>query len=237
MRKKLLLLLLLLLVLLGGSSAYVVEGTEAYARYQRSHIALKRYCSEQDLVHICVRAPSAIFSAFYPFYVATQYPLFIIEYSSSNPMTLVFNVSINNGFSQLFSHNEPATPTTQSISIVPPMNPHALDNLIDEEHTSLHVVVTDLNNKKYYYNDIALTLHPRWLMQWTRENAPQIAAWVTPNDKTVASLVEMAPRYLKDQKSPPAGLIGYQQATRQQVVAEVDAIYDALRQYSIKYIQ
>src|SRR2546426_10096324 len=154
MRKKLLLLLLLLLVLLGGSSVYVLEGIKAYARYQRSHIALKRYCSDQDLVHICVRAPSAIFSAFYPFYVATQYPLFIIEYSSSNPMTLVCNISINNSFSQLFSHNEQATSTTQSISIVPPMNPHALDNLIDEEHTSLHVVVTDLNNKKYYYNDI-----------------------------------------------------------------------------------
>jgi hypothetical protein len=237
MRKKLILLLLLLMILLGGSSAYVVEGIEAYGRFKQTHMALQRYCGDQAPVHICVRAPSAIFSAFYPFYVATQPPLFIIDYSSSTPMTLVFNISINNGFSQLFSHGEPATPTTQSISIVPPMSPHALDNLTSEEHTSLHVVVTDLNNKKYYYNDIALTLYPRWLMQWTRENLPQIAAWVTPSDKAVVSLVESASRYLKDQKSPPAGLIGYQQATRQQVVAEVDAIYDALRQDSIKYIQ
>jgi hypothetical protein len=237
MRKKLILLLLLVVVLLGSSSTYVVEGIEAYGRFQRSHLALQRYCSDQVPVHICVRAPSAIFSAFYPFYVAAQYPLFIIEYSSSTPMMLVFNISINNGFSQLFSHNEPATATTQSISIVPPMSPHALDNLTDEEHTALHVVVTDLNNKKYYYNDIALTLHSRWLMQWTKENLPQIAAWVTPADKAVARLVETAPPYLKDQKSPPSSLIGYQQATRQQVVAQVNAIYDALRQYSIKYIQ
>jgi hypothetical protein len=236
MRKKLIFLFLLLVVLLGVCSAYVVEGTEAYTRYQRSHIALQRYCGNQASVHICVRAPSAIFSAFYPFYVNTQYPLFIIEYSSSKPMTLVLNISIN-GFSQLFSHAERATPTTQSIGIVPPMNPHALDNLTYEMHTSLHVVVTDLNNKTYYYNDIALTLHSRRVMEWTRENLPQIAAWVTPDDKAVTSLVESATRYLKDQKSPPPGLIGYQQATSQQVIAEVDAIYDALRQYSMKYIQ
>jgi hypothetical protein len=236
MRKKLLLLLLLLVVLLGSSSAYVVEGIEAYGRFQRSHIALQRYCGDQASVHICVRAPLTIFSAFYPFYVDTGYPLFIIDYSSSHPMTLIINISISR-FSQPFSQNVLATSMTQSISIVPPINPHALDTLLEEDHTSLHVAVTDLNNKKYYYNDIALTLQPRWLMQWTRENVPQIAAWVTPNDKAVASLVESAPRYLKDQKSPPAGLIGYQQATRPQVVAEVDAIYDALRQYSIKYIQ
>ena len=93
MRKKLILLLLLLMILLGGSSAYVVEGTEAYTRYQRSHIALQRYCGNQASVHICVRAPSAIFSAFYPFYVNTEYPLFIIEYSSSNPMTLVLDTN------------------------------------------------------------------------------------------------------------------------------------------------
>jgi hypothetical protein len=235
--KKLIFLFLLLLVLLGGSSVYVIEGIEAYSRFQRTHMALQRYCGDQASVHICVRAPSAIFSAFYPFYVATQYPLFILDYSSSHPMTLVFNISINNGFSQPFSHDESATQTTQSISIVPPMNRHALDNLTAEEHTSLHVMVTDLNNKKYYDNDIALTLYPRWLMQWTRENLPQIAAWVTPNDNAVVSLVERAPRYLKDQQSPPVGLIGYQQATRQQVVAQVDAIYEALRQYSIKYIQ
>jgi hypothetical protein len=236
MRKKLIFLLLLLVVLLGFSSAYVVEGTEAYIRYQRSHPALQRHCGDQAPVHICVRAPSAIFSAFYPFYVATEYPLFIVEYSSSNPMTLILNISIN-GFSQLFSHDERAMPTKQSIGIVPPMNPHALDNLTSEEHTSLHAVVTDLRNRSYYYNDIPLTLHSRWLMQWTQENLPQIAAWVTPDDKAVASLVESAPRYLRDQKSPPAALIGYQQATRQQVIAEVDAIYDALGQYAIKYIQ
>src|SRR5947199_3175590 len=113
MRKKLLLLLLLLVILVGTSSAYVIGGEETYARYQRSHVALKRYCSDQAPVHICVRAPADIFSAFYPFYVTTRYSLFIFEYSSSRPMTLVFNVSINNGFSQMFSRNEPAIPTTQ----------------------------------------------------------------------------------------------------------------------------
>lgn len=236
MRKKLILLLFLLVMLLGFSSAYITGGIQAYSRYQRSHIALQKYCGDQNLVHICVRTPSAIFSAFYPFYVATQYPLFIVEYRSSDSMTLVITITIN-GFSQSVSQNERATPKTQSISIVPPMNLHALDNLTYEEHTSLHVEVTDLNNRSYYKNDIALTLHSRWLMQWTRENLLQIAAWVTPDDKAVANLVESAMRHLEEQKSAPQGLVGYPQATRQQVIAQVDAIYDALDQYSMKYVQ
>jgi hypothetical protein len=239
MSKKLVLLLLLVVVLLGLSSAYVAGGIQAYYRFQRSHIQLEKYCNGQAPVHICVRAPTAIFSAFYPFYVTTQYPLFIVDYSSSsnNTIPLLISVSINR-FSDLFLQGEQATPEVRSVGMVPPMLPHALDNLTDEKQTLLQVRVTDPNGKEHYYvNDIHLTLHSRWSMQWTKDNLLQIAAWVTPDDRSVANLVGNAVQYLKDQNSAPQSLVGYQATTRQQVIAQVDAIYDALRHYSMKYIQ
>jgi hypothetical protein len=239
MSKKLVLLLLLVVVLLGLSSAYVVGGLQAYSRYQRSHIQLEKYCNGQAPVHICVRAPTAIFSAFYPFYVTTRYPLFIVEYNSTSTTTIPLLISVSiNRFSDLFVQNEQATAKVQSIGIIPPMLPHALDTLTDERQTSLQVRVTDPNGQEHYYvNDIHLTLHSRWLMQWTKDNLIQIAAWVTPDDRSVTNLVNNAVHYLNDQNSPPPSLVGYQTTTRQQVIAQVDAIYDALRHYSMNYVQ
>jgi hypothetical protein len=152
-------------------------------------------------------------------------------------MRLIISVVINR-FSASYPKNVQAIAQIRRMGFIPPMLPHALDNLTAEEHTSVHVTVSDLNAREYYYvNDIALTLHSRWVMQWTKENLPQIAAWVTPDDKAVAGLLENAFPSLKAQRAAPQGLIGYQHATPQQVIAQVDAIYDALLHYSIRYIQ
>ena len=64
MRIKLLILLLTLVVLVGISGSYVVGGLQAYARYQQSSFANQQHCGGQPPVHICVRVPAEIFSAF-----------------------------------------------------------------------------------------------------------------------------------------------------------------------------
>ncbi|WP_165423476.1 transglutaminase family protein [Ktedonosporobacter rubrisoli] len=238
MKKKSIFLVLILLVLTILSSFYVVGGTQAYSHYQQSILEDQQHCGGQAPVRICVRAPTAIFSAFYPSYVSTQYPLFTIDYSSSEPLTLILSVTVTH-FSQTQTHTVNATTGTQSSTFIPAQLEQALAKLTLETNTALHVEVKDTRGHSYYVDDIALLLHSRWLMQWTTLNRLKIAAWVTPGAPSIAKLVTKATAHLKDQEAPvPAAMVGYNGATPQQVMDQVDAIYDTLwKDYHIHYIQ
>jgi hypothetical protein len=237
MSKKYLLLLFVLVALITFSGVYIVGGTQAYARYQQNSVADREHCGGQAPVRICVHTPPAIFSAFYPSYVATQYPLFSIDYSSSNAQTLLIAVTIVR-FSQPQAQTVNALTAVQSSAFTPPLQGQVLRNLTTEVNTSLHVQVTDTAGHIYYVNDIPILLHSRWLMQWTTANRLKIAAWTTPNAPEVASLVTTAATRLKnEQLAAPGGMIGYR-GTRQQVIDQVDAIYDTLRlDYHIHYVE
>src|SRR5712692_8798681 len=238
MRTKFTILLLTLVVLVGLSGGYVVGGLQAYSRYQQSNFANQEHCGGQSPVHICVRTPSSIFSAFYPSYLARQDSPFTIEYSSSSPRALLLSVSIV-GLSQVLAQTINATPTVQAVSIIPPLISQYFHKLIFEDHTSLHVQVTDTDKRLYYLTDIPILMHSRWLMQWIASNRLRIAAWVTPNDPAVGALVLKAAAHLKLEPPPvPTAMVGYSKANSKEVVAQVDAIYDTLRlDYAIRYLQ
>jgi transglutaminase superfamily protein len=239
MGKKLTILLLILTVLIGLSGWYVAGGIQAYSRYQQSSIASQEHCGGQSPVHICVQAPSEIFSAYYPFYVATQSDLFTIHYSSSSPITLVVSVSIT-GFSQAEMHTVNSTANVQSISFMPLVINQALRQLTVDNNTWLHVSITDTPGHVYYVNDSPLLLHSRWLMQWIATNRLKIAAWVTPDDPAVIALVSKAEARLQSEPSPtPPAMVGYaNRASTRAVRDEVDAIFDAMRlDYHIQYSQ
>jgi len=238
MGKKLMILLLTLAVLVGFSGGYVAVGLQAYSRYQQGSLASQEHCGGQPPVHICVRAPSAIFSAFYPSYVATHYALFTIDYSSSNPLTLLINLDIF-GFSQVQTQTVNANAGTQSVSFTPPLLTHILRTFTAEDNTSLHVWVTDTQGHRYYVNDSPLLLHSRWLMQWVAANRLKIAAWVTPDDPAITDLIVKATTHLQAEPPPaPTAMIGYDGASRKQVADQVDAIFDAMRiDYQIQYVQ
>jgi len=237
MGKKLIVLFLTLAVFVGISGGYVVGGLQAYFRYQQT-----LSCGGQSPVHICVPqlSQAPILSAFYPSYVGHT-PLFSIGYSSDSPKTLVISVNITN-FSQVQTRTVNATPTQQSVSFTPPLKSHAvLLNLTSDESTFLHVQVTDLQGHRFYENDSPLVLLSRWKMQWQASTLSQIAAWVTPDDPAIGSLVTKAAALLP-QETPPApdAMIGYNggNATPQEVKDQVDAIFDALRlDYHMRYVQ
>jgi hypothetical protein len=237
MGKKILFLLTLAAVT-AFSALYVVGGTQAYSRYLQSSLANNEYCGGQVPVRICVRAPQAVFSAFYPSYVATQMPLFTILYSSSSPKTLLISVSITK-MSQVQTRTVSAGSAVQKAAFVPSLSKQTLLALTQEENASLHVQVKDAGGQLYYVNDVPVLLHSRWLMQWIPANRLQIAAWVTPDEPTIADLVTDAAVHLENQQQPvPLGMIGYKDATPQQVIDQVDAIYDALRlDYHMHYVQ
>jgi hypothetical protein len=239
MGKKLAILLLTLTILIGLSGWYIVGGIQAYSRYQQSSLASQEHCGGQSPVHICVTAPSEIFSAYYPFYVATQSDLFTIHYSSSSPNTLVMSVSIT-GFSQVETHTVNATANSQSIGFIPLVINQAFRQLTVDNNTWLHVRVTDTPGHVYYDNDSPLLLHSRWLMQWIAANRLKIAAWVTPDDPAVMALVSKAESRLQSQPPPtPPAMIGYaNRASTRAVRDQVDAIFDAMRlNYQIQYSQ
>jgi hypothetical protein len=238
MRTKFTILLLTLVVLVGLSGGYVTGGLQAYSRYQQSNFANQEHCGGQSPVHICVRTPPSIFSAFYPAYVARQDSPFTIEYSSSSPKALLLSISIV-GLSQVQSQTINATSNVQAVSIVPPLINQDFRKLSFEDHTSLHVQVTDTNKHLYYLNDIPLLMHSRWLMQWLAASRLRIAAWVTPNDLAVGALVLKAAGRLKSEPAPvPVAMVGYSKANSKEIVAQVDAIYDAMRiDYAMHYLQ
>jgi hypothetical protein len=242
MGKKTVIFVFLVVLLTGLSTAYVVVGAQAYSRYQQTTIAKQQQCGGQAPVRICVLSPQAIFSAYYPAYLTAQpqSTLFTVAYSSNTPLTLFLHVTVN-GLSETQMKSVRATSTVQNQSFLPPLlkQGQVLDNLTSEFPTSLHVQVTDSNNRLYYDNDSPLTVHSRWLMQWTQANRLYIAAWVTPNAPEIDALVQQARNYLQDQPPPvPPGLIGYKGATARQVQDEVDALYDALlKSYHMKYVQ
>lgn len=238
MGKKLAVLFLTLTLLSGFSGWYIATGIRAYFRYQQNN---QEHCGGQSPVHICVQAPPGIFSAYYPYYVATHANLFTINYSSSSPITLIVSVNVA-GFSQVETHTVNATASVQSISFTPPLlNSQALRKLTFDENTPLHVSVTDAARHIYYVNDSPLLLHSRWVMQWIATNRLQIAAWVTPNDPAVITLVSRAATHFQLEPAPiPRAMIGYDngRASPRAVRDQVDAIFDAMRlDYHIRYSQ
>jgi hypothetical protein len=238
MGKKLTILFLAIGMLSGLSGFYVANGLQAYTNSQQNTLALAEHCGGQSPVHICVKAPDSLFSAFYPSDVATQDPLFAITYSSEAPMTLVINVNVA-GFTQTSTHTVNATSTAQTANFIPPLLPNVLRNLTTDNTTSLHVQVTDMNKHMYYLNDSPLLLRSRWLMQWVAANRLEIGAWVTPNDPAIGTLVTKAAAHLSSEPPPmPGAMVGYNNASGKEVTAQVDAIYDALRlDYHMRYVQ
>jgi len=226
------------MVLVGLSGGYVLGGLHAYSRYQQSSFANQEHCGGQLPVHICVHVPLAIFSAFYTSYVANQTHLFTIDYSSDKAIALVVSVNIV-GLSQVQSQTVNATPNVQAVNIVPPLIPPNFRKLTAEDNTSLHVQVSDTNKHLYYLNDIPLLLHSRWLMEWAATNRLMIAAWVTPQDPAIEALVLKAAKLLSLEPPPaPKAMVGYIKANSNEVIAQVDALYDAmLFDYHMRYLQ
>ncbi len=239
MHKKLVVLFLALGVLMSLSGGYVVGGLYAYSRYQQNNLAIQEHCGGQAPVHICVKAPSALFSAYYPSYVTNHTSLFTVDYSSNSSLTLLISVSIQ-GFSQVETHTVNASSQIQTTGFIPPiMGEQTLKGLTAEDNASLHVHVIDSTGRSYYLDDSPLVLHSRWLMQWVASNRLHIAAWVTPGDAAIARLVTIAGNHLAIQPAPaPGAMIGYNKATSRAVRDQVDALFDALRlDYHIHYVQ
>lgn len=239
MGKKITILLLTLMVLAGLCGGYVVGGLQSYTRFQQNALASQEHCGGRAPVHICVRVPDAIFSAFYPSYLAAGSPLFFVKYSSTTPMTLVLSVNIP-AFTQSLVQTVNATPTQQSMGFIPPLlSGQVLRKLTLEENTTLHVRVTDTLSHLYYDDGSPLLLHSRLLMQWIAANRLRIAAWVTPDDPTISKLVLKAAQRLSSEPVPaPAAMIGYNKASQRAVRDQVDALFDAMRlDYGIRYVQ
>jgi len=236
--KKYVVLLLVLAVLVALSGAYVMTGSQVYARYQQAVLANQQHCGGQPPVHICVHAPDNIYSAFYPFYQSAEYPLFGVDYTSTVPMNLLISMNIPN-FSQSQTRTVAANTTDQTGYFIPPLQGKVLQGLTHDEHTEVHVEVTDTKHHLYYIDNTPLSLYSRLLMQWLGTNRLKIAAWVTPNDQSIATLVDKASTHLADQsESAPANMIGYDDASQQQVIDQVNAIYDTLWQdYHLQYVQ
>ncbi len=230
MGKKLIILLLVVAGLASASAVYVSGGLQAYARYQQASLADQHHCGGLLPVRVCVRAPAALFSAFYPSYLKAGSSVVDVFYSSeAAPQRLQISVSIA-GFSQVETRLVTATAGMQSAAFLPALATDVLPGLTADRHTLIQVSVRDQQGVFYYTNAIPLLLHSRRLMNWTAADRLRIAAWVTPQAPAVHALVRRASAYLERQPAPaPTAMVGYSNVFPRQVIDQVDALFDALR--------
>ncbi len=239
MGKKTAILLVALVGITTISGGFVTVGLRAYSTYLQNNVASQEHCGGQTPVHICVQTPLAVFSAYYPYYLATHTPQFFVKFSSASPLALIITLSVVE-FSQGETHTVNATSAVQSLGFIPVPQNSAIRALTSDLQTSVSVRVTDTRGNLYYSNDSPLLLHSHKLMQWVGANRLKIAAWVTPDDPAVKALVAKAVNFLLDEPSPaPAAMIGYaNRADPRAVRDQVDAIFDALRvDYHMRYRQ
>jgi len=239
MGKKTAILLVALVGITTISGGFVTVGLRAYSTYLQNNVASQEHCGGQAPVHICVQTPLDVFSAYYPYYLATHTPQFFVKFSSATPLALIIALSVVE-FSQAETHTVNATSAVQSQGFIPVPQNSAIRALTSDLQTSVSVRVTDTRGNLYYFNDSPLLLHSHKLMQWVGANRLKIAAWVTPDDPAVKALVAKAINFLPDEPSPPpAAMIGYANHSGARAVRDqVDAIFDTLRvDYHMRYLQ
>lgn len=229
----------ILITLILASTGYVLYGLGAYDTYQESSAAYAYTASGGVSVNwFLAFGPSRALPT--AFYTNLHNGIVAVRYKSALPQQLHISVSIPN-FTQLETITVAAGPAWQTITLKPPLLPGALDSLFATSRAAqVTLQVTDASNKVRYQGSQSIILLSRQEMIWRdtqgNDNSALLAAWVTPLDPSVEQLVSQATLFLRQTTTP--GMIGYHGASSQDVINQVDAIFDALNDdgHGVRYV-
>ncbi len=244
--KKALKLGLVLLALFLAAAAYVGGGLRSYQLYQQAYASYSQgSCGAEFTWSITPQALAAtsgsqpqLLTGFY-----NNLPrLLTVRYRSATPQHITLSVQIPN-----FTQEQPiavnATPGWKTQSFHPPMLPGMIDALATVPYRDSQVVlrVRGASGKSCEDSKPLRLLSSRamsWLSPQGQNDADFLAGWVTPQAPAIRQLLDRATERL--QKNPALypgtiSMVGYD-GTRQDVINQVNAIYDTLEQdYHIRY--
>lgn len=232
---------MMILVLLGlTGTGYVWGGLKVYTAYQ--HQSAENNLQTNGGIQISWTTDfgptKSLPSAFY----ANLADIVKLQYKSSSSQELQVSIEIP-GFTQQQTITVHATPTLQTVSLKPPLLPNVLDSLTGGSFRAaqINVKVTDNSGQTRYQSSQSINLLSRYQMIWRdaagQDHSNLIAAWVTPLDPHIQTLIGQAAQALQQDNTSTPGMIGYRNASNQDVINQVDAIFEAMNKkgQGVKY--
>jgi len=222
----------ILIALTLASTSYVLHGLNAYATYQESSAAYSYMTNGGvSISWVLPFGPTRALPT--AFYTNLHSGIATVSYQSAVPQLLHITVSIP-GFTQSETRTVAAGPVWRKITLWPPLLPGALDqpDALTPRAAQVILQVTDMQGHVRYQNSQNIVLLSRQEMIWRdaqgNDHSALLAAWVTPHDPSIGHLVSQAAAILAARYPSTPGMIGYDHATPQDVINQVDAIFDAL---------
>ena len=238
---------LILLGLFLAAAVYVGGGLRSYQLYQQAYALYGQgSCGAEFTWSITPQALAATSGNGLPQLLTGFYSnlptLLTVRYRSATPQQITLSVQIPN-FSQTQPITVDATPGWKSQDFHPPMLPGVIDALATTPYRDSQVVlgVRDASGKSCADSKPLRLLSSRdisWLSPQGQNNAAFLAGWVTPQDPAIRQLLDRATQRLQNNPSLYPGttsMVGYD-GTRQDILHQIDAIFDTLEQdYHIRY--
>jgi hypothetical protein len=245
--KKALKLGLVLLGLFLAAAVYVGGGLRSYQLYQQAYANYGQgSCGAEFTWSLAPQALAATSSNGLPRLLTGFYSnlptLLTVRYRSATPQQIMLSIQIPN-----FSQEQPvavdATPGWRSQSFHPPLLPGMIDALATVPYRDSQVVlrVQDASGKSCEDSKPLRLLSSRamsWKSPQGQDNADFLAGWVTPQDPAIRQLIDRATQRLQNNPARYPGttaMVGYD-GVRQDVINQINAIYDTLEQdYHVRY--
>lgn len=239
MRRRRIALGAFLIALAISSSLYVTMGLQAYGRYRALYGAYALACDGL----LAWNPPTDLFLGMYP----NQSAFMALSVRSATPALATVTLSAP-GFLAAQSQETQSDSTFRSLSFKPPlMSPQSRAPLPAAGRTSatLQVTATVSGHGACQFSS-PLNVYSREWIRWRdpvtgADDTPYIAGWVTPQASVINELVGKASARMRNHPelydSLPA-FFGYNegQATADQVMDQVDAVFDTLQNtYHLRY--
>jgi hypothetical protein len=238
MQRRYLWLIVTLALIFVGATGYVAAGGYLYAQYQTSRASFTSSCGSL----ISWNPPSKLYTGLY----VNAPDLVMLNYRSPMRQTLRISVSIPQ-YTDEHPVQVTATQTFQQHAFKPPINPAALDSLVEpgQRAAQVHLRVDSLS-KTLCDTSVPITLLSRQWMQWYgsggSDNFAYLAGWVTPNATAIDHLVARATNRLATPAASSlypdtSSLHGYVGGTSPgDVRGQVNVLFDTLQlDYHVKY--
>lgn len=243
MRRQYVGLILVAVILFAGSLGYVGVGEHLYGEYRTAFAAYQFAPTGPCDALIAWSPPAVIYSAFY----VNQPSLVSLSYRSPDPQTLRLTVSIPH-FTVEQSIQVRAVPGMQQQVFKPPLiSAGILDSFASQDQiaSEIHLKVQSSSGVVCDTSTPVIIKSRDW-MHWYNAssdvNNRYLAGWVTPYAPAIQTLMGRTAQWLQAHPESYVGtsvLNGYDagQATQQDVVNQVDAIYDTLQNvYGLRYV-
>ncbi len=232
MRKRYTVTGLILALICAASVGYVVQGAKLYESFHVAYANYRFIPSGPCDALVAWSPPNILYTGLY----VNQPTLLTLRYRSSAPQTLHITVGIP-GFAQDQTLEVQAAAAFQQVAFKPPvLGGNVLDSLVSVDQRQAEIRLSVQGSAGACTVTSPVLLKSRLWMRWTdpatgADESEYLAGWVTPSDPSISALIYSAETF-----AGKSAFTGYLSKSQQEVVNEVDALFDTLQSvYHVHY--